>query len=278
MSKNQPRLKVATYNANCQVTNTFHLTNIVTYCHNQNINVLLLQEVGLKIPTLPPNQFPLNQFHYICETPTNKNHPISQTTSIMINKKLLPTLSKVSCHPNGRYTSIILNLPDKGHIRITSLYCINRGFQHFYLQHGRCNGIQGIFASLPPHTQTHGLVGNLRMKDTFFRKIWSSEFECRTDIGMSSDQTFQLSKVEQTYRANFSKEGFKIHSPTWKLQIFQTIQIFVMTFSTRWNSWLFQWSVDGPCWIQCTLFGASPPLEQKKMLRGNAHIDQIHFP
>ena len=35
-----------------------------------------------------------------------------------------------------------------------------RGLQHFYLQHGRW-------------------------------KIWSLEFECSTDIGMSSDQTFQ---------------------------------------------------------------------------------------
>ena len=46
------------------------------------------------------------------------------------------------------------------------------------------------------------------------------------------------SKVEQTYRAKFSKEGFKIS------KIFQTIQISVLTFSTRLNrfvSWLFQW-------------------------------------
>ena len=108
MSKPHHKFTVATYNCNCQLTSTFHLTNILTHCQNQNINILLLQEVGLKIPILPP---PLNQFRYICEPPNNKNHPINHTTGIFLHQKLLPTLYKLHSHPSGRYTCITLNLP-----------------------------------------------------------------------------------------------------------------------------------------------------------------------
>ena len=53
-----------------------------------------------------------------------------------------------------------------------------RGLQHFYLQHGRW-------------------------------KIWSSEFECSTDIGMSSNQTFQPPRWSKLTEPTLVKRAWK---------------------------------------------------------------------
>ena len=149
MSKKHLKIKIGTYNCNVQFCNTFHLTNILAYCQTNHINVLLLQEVGLKIPILPTSQY-----HYLCKPPTHQNHPINQTTGILIDKKLLPTLTKIISHKNGRYTSIVLNLPREETIRITSLY-LPTSTQTLPLDHPETQtGIQLInsISNLPPTT------------------------------------------------------------------------------------------------------------------------------
>lgn len=108
MSSNMPNLTIATYNTDLQFTHSIYLYEILSFCTQQKIKILLLQETGKRQPTLP-NQYK-HKWQYIANPPTHRGHSPNHTTGILLHKSLSNLVSDVVFHDSGRYTSIVLNL------------------------------------------------------------------------------------------------------------------------------------------------------------------------
>ena len=110
------KLKIATYNANLKLCHTIYLQQILQFCTNNNIHLLLLQETGTKIPVLPPN----SSYKYIFHPPPIKKHPPHHMTGIFIHKSLFSTISNTTYHEGGRFTSVQISLPSQKTLRVNS--------------------------------------------------------------------------------------------------------------------------------------------------------------
>ena len=148
---NPPMIKsynICTYNTNLKFHHTIYLNQILQFCTSNNIHIICLQETGTKIPVLPLQ----STYKYIFQLPSTRNHPPNHTTGILIHKSLFSTITKITYHDQGRFTSVQISLPSEQKMRVTSVY-LPTGTQTLPLGHPNTQlGLEIVnqIAGLPP--------------------------------------------------------------------------------------------------------------------------------
>lgn len=115
-TRHKKNLQVGTINCQLHFSSTDDITSLYQYGLDHEMDVILLQECGHKIPILPNSPYTFYQ-----TPPPSSNIPANHSTAILVRTTLTKHFIDITTHPNGRCTSIQLHIQNRK-MRFTSIY------------------------------------------------------------------------------------------------------------------------------------------------------------